>query len=141
MLFLSAAIFAVSAACTTTVIVPLISMYASKWLHKLDFKIIVLNLIWLLLLYFSSAWFILTQFFVLNLNVEQFNYITNVKFVFFIYIRINLESSINCFLFSFGILASNSTFSVYLGIILEVFSAKVLVILFQFYCQSNVWLL
>ena len=40
-----------SAAVLLTVIVPLTRIYASLQSHKLDFRIVVLNLIWLLTLY------------------------------------------------------------------------------------------
>ena len=53
----------------STVIVPLTSMYASLWSHKPDFIIVVLNLIWLLILYPPlDSLFISAQFFVLNLD-------------------------------------------------------------------------
>ena len=50
-------------------IVPLISIYESAQSHKLDFSIVVLNLISLLVLYSPLASsFISTQFFALNLD-------------------------------------------------------------------------
>ena len=52
-----------------TIIVPLKFMHTSLELHKLDSKIEVLNLIWLLVLYVSrESSFISTQFVILNLD-------------------------------------------------------------------------
>ena len=54
---------------SSTVIVHLTSMCASVLLHKLDFRIIVLNFIGFLALYVSpESSFISIQFFVLNLD-------------------------------------------------------------------------
>ena len=51
------------------VIVPLVSIYASAWSHKLDLSIVLLNLISLPVPYDSfDSWVISTQFFVLNLD-------------------------------------------------------------------------
>ena len=58
-----------SAAVLLTVIFPLTSIDSSLQSHNVDFRIVVLSLIWLLTLYdplYSS--FISTQFFVLNLD-------------------------------------------------------------------------
>ena len=52
-----------------TVVDPLTSIYEPlKW-HKLDLNIVVLNLVWLLVLYVPrESLFILSQFFILNLD-------------------------------------------------------------------------
>ena len=53
---------------TVVVIVLLTSMYASLQSHKLDFKIVALNLTLVLLVPHPSSSFTSTQFFVLNLD-------------------------------------------------------------------------
>ena len=54
-----------------TDIVPLKSIYVSLEVHKLDFNKLVLNFIWLLVLYIPPvSSFISSQFFVLNLDVN-----------------------------------------------------------------------
>ena len=68
---LSALLFAsvISFGSAVIVIVPLTSIYASPYLHKLDFNIEVLHLILLSKLYIPRESSIFsTQFFVLNLN-------------------------------------------------------------------------
>ena len=68
---LSLVLFAAApaAAVLLTVLFPLASIYASLQSHKLDFNILVSNLISLLVLYIPlNSPFISTQFFVLNLG-------------------------------------------------------------------------
>ena len=69
-LFLSSAILtAKSAPALVIAAVPFRSLYASLLSQRLNFNIVVIDLIWLLVLHVSRATsFISTQFFVLNLN-------------------------------------------------------------------------
>ena len=82
-IFLST-LFGAAAVYCATVMVPLTTIYASLWLHKLDINVEVLNLIWLFLLYVPChSKLISTQFFVLSLG-GWFGALSN-KFFYFWY--------------------------------------------------------
>ena len=72
-----------------------------------EFNIVVLNLIWLLVLYVSPAsLFISTRFFVINLDARFIHCLTN-KVPFYLHIYINVSSSIIYCFFSGDICLSS----------------------------------